>query len=288
MGRRVRGWLRRRRWLVTMVAGLIAVALTVELHAQFFPQRGFNRGFGNMRKARPEDIDGTFQFCRIAFPSDFRGDPGAGGWSADFPRADINLSIRLSELTKTRVGRDSYDEPTHLLIELTDPELFDCPFTMMTEVGAASFSEAGAANLRDYLEKGGFLWADDFWGDVAWDWWEGQLRKALPAAEFPIVDLTPDHPLYHAQFEIKETPQITNIGFWTRTGGQTSERGAESAMVHTRAVFDKHGRMMVLMTHNSDFGDAFEREGDDPEFFYKQSVPGYGFGINVLLYALTH
>ena len=42
------------------------------------------------------------------------------------------------------------------------------------------------------------------------------------------------------------------------------------------------------MTHNTDFGDAFEREGDDPEFFLKQSVPGYGFGINVLLYALTH
>jgi len=127
-----------------------------------------------------------------------------------------------------------------------------------------------------------------FLGDYAWDWWEAQLRKALPADEYPIVDLKPDHPLYHTQFEIKETPQITNIGFFTRTGGQTSERGAESAIVHTRAVFDKQGRMVVLMTHNSDFGDAFEREGDDPDFFYRQSVPGYGFGINVLLYALTH
>ena len=277
---------RGRRWLAGAVAAAVGLALTVQLHAQF-RQRGFGgRGFGNVRKATPADFDGTFQFCRIAFASDPRGD--GGGWSADFPRADINLSIRLSELTKTRVGRDSYDEPTHLLIQLTDPELFDCPFTMMTEVGAASFNSAEAENLRLYLEKGGFLWADDFWGDYAWEWWEAQLRKALPANEYPMVDLTPDHPLFHAQFEIKETPQITNIGFFTRTGGQTSERGAESAQVHTRAIFDKQGRMMVLMTHNSDFGDAFEREGDDPEFFYKQSVPGYGFGINVLLYALTH
>jgi len=286
MATRIPGRLSRRRWFVTAFAAVVALALTVELHAQF-RQRGFGgRGFGNVRKATPADFDGTFQFCRVAFANDIRGD--GGGWNADFPRADINLSIRLSELTKARVGRDSYDEPTHLLIQLTDPELFDCPFTMMTEVGGAFFTQAEADNLRLYLEKGGFLWADDFWGDYAWDWWEAQLRKALPANEYPIVDLTPDHPLYHTQFEIKETPQITNIGFFTRSGGQTSERGAESAVVHTRAVFDKQGRMVVLMTHNSDFGDAFEREGDDPEFFYKQSVPGYGFGINVLLYALTH
>ena len=106
--------------------------------------------------------------------------------------------------------------------------------------------------------------------------------------EYPVVDLMPDHPLYHTQFELKETPQITNIGFWTSTGGRTSERGEDSAVVHTRAIYDKKGRMMVLMTHNTDFGDAFEREGDDPGFFYKMSVPGYGFGINALLYAMTH
>jgi hypothetical protein len=278
---------RPRRWLTALAVLAVGLALTAELHAQF-RQRGpgGGRGFGGVRKATAADFDGSFQFCRVAFASDFRGD--GGGWSADFPRADINLSIRLSELTKTRIGRDSYDDPTHLLIQLTDPELFSCPFIMMTEVGAASFRADEIANLRAYLDKGGFLWADDFWGSFAWEWWEEQLRQVLPAAEFPIVDVEPGHPLYHAQFDIKQTPQITNIGWWSRTGGQTSERGEDSAVVHTRAVFDKHGQMMVLMTHNTDFGDAFEREGDDPQFFYAQSVPGYGFGINVLLYAMTH
>jgi Domain of unknown function (DUF4159) len=277
---------RPRRWLAVLAIAAVALALTAELHAQF-RQRGFGgRGFGNVRKATAADFDGTFQFCRVAFASDGRGD--GGGWSADFPRADINLSIRLSELTKTRIGRDSDEEPTHLLIQLTDPELFDCPFIMMTEVGAASFRADEVANLRAYLEKGGFLWADDFWGTDAWDWWEEQLHQVLPADQYPIVDVEPGHALYHAQFDIKDTPQITNIGFWTRTGGGTSERGADSAVVHTRGVFDKNGRMMVLMTHNTDFGDAFEREGDDPAFFYAQSVPGYGFGINVLLYTMTH
>jgi len=42
------------------------------------------------------------------------------------------------------------------------------------------------------------------------------------------------------------------------------------------------------MTHNTDIGDSWEREGDDPTFFYRFGVPGYAFGINVMLYALTH
>jgi hypothetical protein len=159
---------------------------------------------------------------------------------------------------------------------------------MMTEVGSAFFDETEAARLKDYLLKGGFLWADDFWGDYAWEWWEVQIRKAFPAAEFEIVDLDSSHPLYTAQFEIKETPQIASIGRWQQLGGGTSERGAESAIVNTRAIFDRHGRMMVLITHNTDLGDSFEREADDPNYFYTMSVPGYAFGVNTLVYALTH
>ena len=53
----------------------------------------------------PESFDGRFNFCRIAFSGSSMGD--GGGWSVDYPRADINLSIRLSELTKTRISTDA-------------------------------------------------------------------------------------------------------------------------------------------------------------------------------------
>ena len=59
-------------------------------------------------------------------------------------------------------------------------------------------------------------------------------------------------------------------------------------MVHTRGIFDRHGHIMVLMTHNTDLGDSFEREADDPQYFYQMSVRGYAFGINALLYVMTH
>jgi Domain of unknown function (DUF4159) len=274
-----------RRYLVLVALALFALSTIARVEAQF-PQRGSSRGFLNVRTASDKDFDGRFNFCRVAFTSDFRGD--GASWSVDYPRADINLSIRLSELTKTTISRDPAGEPRPLLVQLTDPALFRCPFIMMTEVGGAVLTSEEATQLRLYLEKGGFLWADDFWGSFAWEWWEGQLRRALPADEYAIVDLPPGHPLFHALFEVKQTPQIPSIGFWAGSGGATSERGADSATVHTRAVLDRHGRIMVLMTHNTDVGDSFEREADDPQYFYQMSVPGYAFGINALLYAMTH
>jgi len=246
----------------------------------------FGRRFFNTRMATPEDVDGSFHFCRVVFSSDPRG--GADGpWNVDWPRADINLSIRLSELTKTVVGKAPAGDPNHLLLRLGDDTLFQCPFVVMTEVGSILIHPEEAEHLREYLMKGGFVWADDFWGSYAWEVWEHEIRKVLPAAEYPIIDVPLNHPLFRTQFEMKNgAPQISAIGNWAR--GVLSERGADSADVHVRAILDKNGNIMVLITHNTDFGDSYEREGDNPEYFYEMSVPGYAFGINAILYAMTH
>ena len=277
--------MRRRRHIILVLAGLVALVLAVRVDAQFRQRRG---GFGNLSSgsiATDKDFDGAFHFCRVMFRSDFRGD--GGNWSVDYPRADINLSVRLSELTRADVSMKN-GEPNPLLIRLTDDALFRCPFIMMTEVGSASIDDQEAERLREYLLKGGFLWADDFWGSYAWEWWVGQFSRVLNPAEYPIIDLPSNHPLFSSQFVIKKVPQIASINYWASSGGDTSERGADSAEAHARAVLDKHGNIMVLMTHNTDLGDSFEREADDPQYFYQMSVPGYAFGINALLYALTH
>lgn len=228
---------------------------------------------------------GAFRFCRIRFRNAPEGD--GDGWFVDYPRADENLSQRLSELTSTPIARDPSGTPAHVVFALTDPGLFTCPFVMMTEPGGASFDEEEAAQLRTYLLKGGFLWVDDFWGTRAWEWWLTQLRKALPAEEFPVVELPMDHPLYHTQFDIADVPQIPNIGLWMRSQ-VTSERGADSPHEHPHAVLDRRGRVIVYMTHNTDFGDAYEEEAVSPEYFRQFSVAAYRIGVDVLLYAMTH
>jgi hypothetical protein len=157
----------------------------------------------------------------------------------------------------------------------------------MTEPGGAYFDDREATALREYVLKGGFLWADDFWGEYAWQIWESQLRKALPSGSYPIVDLSLDHPLFHMLMNVPQIPQIPGLGVWLSTHG-TSERGPDSAVPHVRAINDARGRIMVLMTHNSDYGDGFEEEGSDRSFFERFSVRAYGFGVNTVLYEMTH
>jgi hypothetical protein len=233
-----------------------------------------------------ESFNGAFLFCRISFRNQPFGD--GDGWYVDYPRADLNLSFRLSELTKTPISRDAENMINHVVIRLTDPELTACPFIMMSEPGGAYFDELEAAALKDYLQKGGFLWVDDFWGPKAWSTWAGEIAKALPNNEYPIQDVPLEHELFHVLYDVREFPQIPSIGFWLNTGGQTSERGAASAEPHARAIFDAHGRIMVLMTHNTDFGDAFEREGENHAYFLRFAPPGYAFAVNAILYAMTH
>jgi hypothetical protein len=265
----------------------VAAALTgVALLAAGTAAAQFGFRSSRVPLATPGDFDGRFHYCRAVYQNNPRGD--GGGWSTDYPSADVNLSIRFSELTKAPVAFDPSGYPKHLVVRLTDDELFRCPFIMMQEVGAAYFSDEDAARLREYLLKGGFLWVDDFWGSYAWTAWETEIQKVFPPSEFPIVDLPGDHTMMRLLYDVPQVPQIPAINSWFRLGGGTSERGADSAEVHARVILDNHGRVMVFMTHNTDISDSWEREGEDPNYFYEFSVHGYAVGVNVLLYAMTH
>ena len=106
-------------------------------------------------------------------------------------------------------------------------------------------------------------------------------------SEFPIFDVPLSHPIFHTLFNVDSIPQIPNIGLWARAH-ITSERGMDSAEPQFRGIADRHGRLMVVMTHNTDFGDAYERESEDPDYFMRFSVPGYAIGVDIVLYAMTH
>jgi hypothetical protein len=235
----------------------------------------------------PKDFrNGDFYVCKVMYRSVWQ-EPMGTGWATDYPYAGINLMTRVSELTKTPVSKDASGEPNYWVVRLTDDALFRCPFTIASDVGTAEFSAAEAARLRAYLLKGGFLWVDDFWGTRAWQVWSNEIHKALP--EYRIVDIPQNHAIRHAMFEIATLPQVTNINFWRRNNGQTTaERGDDSPSADFRMIADDRGRIMVLMTHNTDIGDSWEREGEDHEFFLQFSPSGYAVGINSVLYALTH
>jgi hypothetical protein len=251
------------------------------------------RGFGRMRRVPPRlpagdaSFDGGFNFCRVMYSSN-RREAGGQGWSTDYPDADINFSIRFAELTKAHVSKQPSGVPSHWVVRLTDPWLSRCPVVLGSDVGTMELSEAEVAGLRDYLLKGGFLWVDDFWGSFAWDLFEGQMARVLPPGTYTFRDIGPDHPIFHAMFPVAALPQIPSIQFWRGSGGASSERGSDSAEPHLRGIVDVQGRLMVLATHNTDISDAWEREGEDPEYFYTYSPNGYAMAVNIMLYAMSH
>ena len=270
---------------VARVAGRVAVvgAIALAMGGVAFGQWRNRPSRSAMDYATTTSFDGAFQFCRIEFRRASNGD--GGGWDVDYPRADQNLSVRLSELTKAPVSFDESEQPNHLWLTLRQPELFRCPFIMMTEVGSIYLDDEESENLRNYLLKGGFLWADDFWGEYAWAIWESQIRKALPSSAYQMIDLELDHPIFHQVVNMTKIPQIPSIG-GGRFGG-TSER-VDAPKANIRGIVNEKGRIMVLISHNTDFGDAYEREEDDPTYFERFSVDGYAFGINALIYSMTH
>ena len=265
---------------VVLLTGAFVLASAAFALAQF---RG--RGIERNAMAPAQFPDGNVVICRLVYTEVRRY---GVGWRTDYPLGERNLSIRLSELTRTRVSRAGDGTPNHYLVRLTDPQLFACPLLMAGDIASAGFSEIDAARLREYLLKGGFLWTDDHWGTEEWEVWKKELAKVFPPDEYPLEEVTPADPIFSSQFVIKEMPQIPNIGYWRSSGGDTSEQGADSAVPHFWAVRDRHGRIMLATTHNTDIFDAFEREADDPRFFSRFSPTGYALGINVLLYALTH
>ena len=265
------------------------VALLLVLPAGIaYAQFGFG-GFRSAPRYAPAEMpDRGFVVCRVMYQS-VRSEPSGAGWRTDYPLGEINLSIRLSELTRTPVSMDLGHRPNYWVVRLTDEQLFECPFTMASDVGTMYLSPEEVDRLREYLLKGGFLWVDDFWGTLAWEQWAREIAKVLPPAEYPIEDIPLDDPIFSAQFQVERFPQISNIRYWRQTlGSETSERGPDSAVPHFRAIRDRQDRIMVVMSHNTDIADAWEREGEDPRYFYQFSPDGYAVGINVLLHAMTH
>jgi Domain of unknown function (DUF4159) len=272
----------RARIRVACVAALLAVAAGV---AQAQIWRGGYGFYGVPKHPTSTTFVGGFNHCRLMFMSDHRE---KRGWSTDYPGADINFSVRLGELTRTRITKDKTGDPDYITVSALEPALFMCPYILVQDGGSARFSDEEVLKLREYLQKGGFLFVSDYWGSRAGEQWDEEIGRVLPRDKYPIIDLPATHPIWQTLYVVTEVRQMASIQYWRRSGGGISERGADSAVVNVKGIADAHGRLMVVMIHNSDIPDGWEREAEDPQYFYKFSPDAYAVGINVVLYALTH
>jgi hypothetical protein len=229
--------------------------------------------------AEPPGDAHEFYFTRGIYSGEFDDYDQGGRWAVDYPKADRQFLVALKRLSLV----DAY-ESDHAL-ELTDPGLRRFPFLYAVEVGSMSLTDAEVLALRNYLLAGGFLVIDDFWGSWAWEQFVGEMQKVLP--ERVIVDVPPEHPVFHIFYNIDELVQVPNLrlGWGADAGGPTHEY--DGYIPRLRGIFDDDGRLMVLINWNTDFGDAWEW-ADDPHYPLRFSTYAFEMGINFVIYGMTH
>jgi hypothetical protein len=280
--------LMKKNWKLTL-ACLVLLASAVLVLAQ--PPRGrFRRDWQSAGRGGVESwgldrkfVKDSFTFVRIKYDS--AGYRRGGGWATDFRDSELNFSLRLQQLTTLKVN------PEPIVLELSDPKLFEYPFIYIIEPGDLMFHEPEVLALRKYLDNGGFLMVDDFWGDEEYENFYRELKRVFPNREPQEVPL--EHEIFHCVYDLKEKPQLPSIqSAWNgRQSGVIWEPryGSDTSIPHYKAIFDDDGRIMVFICHNTDLGDGWEREGEDPWYFEEFSVKkAYPMGINIVTYAMTH
>lgn len=225
----------------------------------------------------------AFYWTRAVYSGDRgrRGRWGSPSWATDFPKGDRQFMVVLKRLVRL----DAYAWEN--AVSLADPELRRFPLIYAVEVGYMELAPEEVRGLRDFLNAGGMLVVDDFWGTRQWAQFERNMRLVLPGRA--IVDLPLDHPLFSSFYDITEVMQVPNVGSARRITyfgeGDTSEQ--DGYVPHVRAILDDRGEIMVLINWNTDLGDAWEW-AEDPMYPLKYSTYAYEMGANMIVYGMSH
>jgi hypothetical protein len=196
-----------------------------------------------------------FQIARLKYG-------GGGDWYSN-PTSLPNLAKAIRARTSIRVAQTN-----EARVELLDEDLYAYPLLYMNGHGEVRFSQAEVERLREYLSRGGFLWADDNYGmDRAF---RREVAKIFPGTK--LVELPFSHHLFHAFYDLPKGPPKVHEH--------------DGKLPQALGIF-KGGRLVVLYTFESDIGDGLEdpEVHKDPEPLREEAMR---FAINVVVYTMTH
>jgi hypothetical protein len=239
------------------IAAVAALALLVTslAHGQFF-----------RRRASPADnTPPPTEFIGARWKFGTNGAIGHMGWSHNYPDSEINLNEFIGRTTRVDVEDDSYR-----LLELSNPQIFDYPFAYVSEPGEMALTEAEVANLREYVERGGFILIDDF------DTWHmdnlrGQMLRVFPDRVFQ--RLTVDEPMFDLVYTVEDLDAL-------------GDYSAGDDPVYYGLV-NSAGHIAVVACHNNDLANFWEWYGS-PQYPLKPSTDAFRLGTNFVMHSMTH
>jgi len=261
---------------------LVQLALVSNtVNAQRIPFRNASEQAGT---TLADGSDAEFHFTRLiyggnGFDGGFRS---RGSWTTDWPEAEHFFMEGLTRLTLVKGRQVSvFNGSGGQRLSLADESIFDFPFLYAVEVGRWSLSTQEIATLREYLQRGGFMITDDFHGSEEWSGFINVMQRVFP--DRPIVDIPDNDEVFHVLYDLDERIQIPGLA--ALYNGMTHER--DGVDPHWRGIYDEEGRLMVVINHNMDLGDAWEH-ADTPGYPEPMTAMAYRFAVNYVIYAMTH
>jgi Domain of unknown function (DUF4159) len=225
-------------------------------------------------------------FARLMYPQAYGGRgfrnrnadwrEGNSMWTQDYPRADRHFSQAIRRLT--RLHSRSVEQP----VNLDDgDDVYDWPWLYAVQTGQWRLTDPQAFKLREYLLRGGFFMADDFWGESQWLVFLDSMQRVFP--DRPIVDIPEGDPILRTVYDLSDRYQVPGARY-LQTGVTYKCDGCPARW---RGIYDDKGRLLVAISFDSDLGDSWEW-ADDPNYDEKFSALGIRIGINYIVYAMTH
>jgi hypothetical protein len=188
------------------------------------------------------------------------------GWSHNYPDAEIHLNQLVGETTLVHVEPESYR-----IVDLGTPEIFQYPFAYVSEPGEMELSEKELVNLREYIDRGGFIIVDDFDGQWQWDQFRRQMFRAFP--DRSLVRLSPDQEIFHTFYDIPD------LEIW-----EPYVPGADPIFY---GFPNSRGDLAMVVCFNNDFANFWDWI-DNGRYPLKPSSEAFRMGINFVIYAKTH
>ncbi len=243
-----------------LLAGTAAIAITV-----------FCFGVPQFEEI-PKD-ESKFTFARIYFDVPMRrgigriGDAFGPAWSHDYPRGEEHLMKIMAELTKLDANPGGY------IVSFQNDDCFKYPIAYLCEVGDLNLSDDEARRMAEYLLRGGFLIVDDFRGPRALSNFRYEMKKVFP--DRSLEELPPTHEIWKCFYDISDLdippPPIYDRYLIPQYFGMS----------------DDTGRLMMVVNYNNDLMEYWEWSAD-PWMPIDDTNEAYRYGVNYLMYALTH
>ena len=221
----------------------------------------------------PRD-ESKFTMGRIYFDVPMRrsfgriGDAFGPSWSHDWPRGEEHLMKIMAEVTKLDVN------PGGHIISFQNDDCFSYPIAYLCEVGDLNLSEEEAHRMAEYLLRGGFLIVDDFRGPGALQNFIYQLKKVFP--DRSLEELPRTHEIWKCFYDISDL-KIEPPPIYSRYRFVPQYYG----------MSDDAERLMMVVNYNNDISEYWEWSGD-PWMPIDETNEAYRYGVNYIMYALTH